>query len=216
MIATLKNYLKKIPFLFYLVKWIYLAIVAVVASFKWSALQKQPNIKLELGSGVKRGKNGWTTVDLRGADINYNLRGGLPLKDESVDAIYTSHMLEHIPYKGLMILLKECHRVLKKGGSLSVCVPNAKLYIQAYLEGREFEDRSKMYQEALPETGSLLDQVNYIAYMDDGHTYLFDEENLVNTLKKGGFNNVQLRKFDADLDSTKYDYVSIYAIAAKE
>ena len=41
-----------------------------LAKKKWKELSKQKEIKLNLGSGAKKGKNGWTTVDINGADIN--------------------------------------------------------------------------------------------------------------------------------------------------
>ena len=71
------------------------------------------------------------------------------------------------------------------------------------------------YQPAVVDTGSLIDQINYIAYMDQEHKYLFDEENLINTLKKVPFKKVELRNFDENLDSKVRDSESIYAIAIK-
>ncbi|HEY8359215.1 MAG TPA: hypothetical protein VIL30_17335, partial [Ramlibacter sp.] len=71
------------------------------------------------------------------------------------------------------------------------------------------------YQPARVDTGSFLDQVNYVAYMGGEHAYLFDEENLVNTLKTAGFTTASLRHFDAALDLADRDFESIYAIATK-
>jgi predicted SAM-dependent methyltransferase len=170
---------------------------------------------LELGSGAKEGFNGWTTIDLTGADISHDLRYGIPFPSGSVDRIYTSHMLEHIPYHDLLDFLNECYRVLKIGGELSVCVPDAGRYIKAYAEGRLFMDSREKYQPAVTDTGSLLDQVNYIAYMNQLHKYMFDEENLLNTLKKSPFSCVKLRKFDPSLDRECRDFESIYATAVK-
>ena len=102
---------------------------------KCKKLCKKNFIKLNLGSGPKKGINGFTTVDFDGADICWDLGEGIPLKDESVDFIYSSHMLEHIAFRELIIFLKECKRVLKKEGVFWVCVPNARLFIDAYLKG---------------------------------------------------------------------------------
>ncbi|NTU70146.1 methyltransferase domain-containing protein, partial [bacterium] len=113
-------------------------ILRLASSSKWSALKKQKYIYLELGSGPKKGLDGWTTIDVSGADISHDLRTGIPLPDESVDRIYTSHMFEHIPYKKLVLFINECYRVLKDGGELSVCVPNAGLYIRSYVSGLRF------------------------------------------------------------------------------
>jgi predicted SAM-dependent methyltransferase len=187
----------------------------LVSYTKWAALKKQNVIWLELGSGAKKGANGWTTIDMFGADIRHDLRNGIPLPSGSVERIYTSHMFEHIPYKSLIIFINECFRVLKKDGELSVCVPNAGYYIRAYINGEIFSTANEGYGPALVDTNSLIDQVNYIAYMDDLHKYMFDEENLINTLKKANFRNVCLREYDADIDLKSRDYESIYAVAVK-
>ena len=213
--SSVKSALKGIPYVFPFAKWLYMKQAQAFSRFKWSGLRHQDRIQLELGSGAKRGTNGWTTVDLYGADINWDLKKGLPLADACVDKIYTSHMFEHIPYKHLVAFVAECKRVLKDGGSLSVCVPNAGIYIRAYVDGKNFRDSSSYFQPAVVHTGSFMDQVNYIAYMDGGHAYMFDQENLVNTLKKGGFAKVSLRDFDPALDLQSRDFESIYAVAYK-
>lgn len=207
-----------------IMRWLGLAPLAMHARFKasqclgyakWRKARHMKTIWLELGSGAKKGQNGWITIDLSGADIAHDLRKGIPFPTDSVDRIYTSHMLEHIPFRDLLVFLNECYRVLKKDGELSVCVPDAGRYIRAYAERRYFRQLNGGYQPAITDTGSLLDQINYIAYMDQLHKYMFDEENLVNTIKKAPFASVELRSFDACLDLECRDYESIYAMAIK-
>ena len=211
----LREVIKKIPVLRTLAKSLRLFILKIKSFFQWKKLATQKVIKLELGSGAKKGANGFTTVDIYDADIHRDLRFGIPLKDETVSIIYTSHMLEHIPYAQLIPFLKECLRVLKTGGHISVCVPNARNYIQAYIEKRNFSHFDSFYQPAVVDTGSFLDQVNYMAYMAGAHCYMFDEENLVNTLRKAGFNFAALRSFDEFIDLRHHEFESIYAIATK-
>jgi predicted SAM-dependent methyltransferase len=182
---------------------------------KWKVLLKKEKIWLELGSGVKKGKMGWITVDDFGADICHDLTKGIPLPNESVDQIYTSHMLEHIPFKDLVIFINECFRVLKKNGSLSVCVPDASLYIKSYIDNKRFRPINQGAKSAIIDTGSFMDQVNYIAYMDQLHKYMFDSENLVKTLSMAPFTQVSLRDFDESVDLKLRNFESIYAIAIK-
>ncbi|MFM7641450.1 MAG: class I SAM-dependent methyltransferase [Cyanobium sp.] len=141
----------------------------------------------------------------------------MPFPDSTVTSIYASHVLEHIPVQGLTALLRECYRSLKPGGSISICVPNARLYIEAYLNGRCFLDRtsSKCWQQGWHETGSLIDQVNYIAFMGGHHKFMFDEENLPSLLRQAGFEGASLRSFDQELDLLGRDFESIYAIGFK-
>lgn len=199
----LKIPLQKIKFL----------ILSNFALIQWYQLSNKDLIKLELGSGAKKGEHGFITVDINGANITWDLKNGIPLQDNSVDLIYSSHLLEHIPFKELILFLKECRRVLKNNGVFSVCVPNAGNYLNAYFKGDTFE--IDYYPPAIIETGSKIDQINYIAYMDGHHRYLFDEENLINTLLTAGFKYAQLRNFDSNLDSKVRDCESIYALAKK-
>ena len=182
---------------------------------QWYRLSKRKLIKLELGSGIKKGTNGWVTVDMGGADIFWDLRKSIPLNDFTVDNIYSSHLLEHIPYKDLITFLKRCRRLLKEEGSFSVCVPSAGKYINAYIKGEVFIEKEKCWPNGIVDTGSKLDQLNYIAYMGGEHNYMFDEENLINTLRKAGFKKVKVRKFDPDIDIEGRDFESIYAVGYK-
>ena len=198
-----------------LAQFFYTLTFNIISLYKWRQLYKLQEIKLELGSGAKKSVTGYVSVDMYGADIYRDLRNGIPLRNNTVSSIYTSHMLEHIPYKQLIQFLEECKRVLKPGGTFSVCVPNARNYIQAYVEKQQFRKYETLYVPAISYTNSFIDQVNYISYMDGQHCYLFDEENLLNILKKVGFSNVCLRKFDGKIDMLERDFESIYALAIK-
>ena len=184
----------------------------ILSYFKWRGLLNKSQVFLEFGSGAKKGINGWVTVDLRGADISYDLSKGVPLPDNSVDVIYSSHMFEHIPYADLIVFIDECYRVLKDKGELSVCVPNAKLYIESYIKGESCIHYESAYKPAMVDTDSMRDQVNYIAYMGGHHHYMFDEINLLHTLKKSSFASVTLRSFDEKIDLKSRDFESIYAL----
>jgi predicted SAM-dependent methyltransferase len=215
-ILKIKAAVKKIPFAINIKSGLLTSVLLITSFYKWRRLYQLGEIKLELGSGAKKGTNGYVTVDVVGADIYRDLRDGIPLRDNTVSAIYTSHLLEHIPFQQLIVFLKECHRVLKPNGVLSICVPNARNYIQAYTEGRQFHNDVASYaKEGLVSTGSFLDQVNYIAYMGGQHCYLFDEENLLNTLKLAGFDTSCLRLFDSEIDNIERDFESIYALGIK-
>lgn len=87
---------------------------------------KQNTVILNLGSGylpVKHATN-VDVVDYEGVDIVENLLS-FPWRWEtgSVDGIYMSHFLEHV-FEHEKVL-KECHRILKKGGFLDIVVPHS-------------------------------------------------------------------------------------------
>ena len=179
-------------------------------------IKERKTIYLEIGAGNKKGENGWITLDLTAkCDLYWDLTNGIPFPDESVSKIYSSHVFEHFTFKEGQKLLDECLRVLVKDGIFSICVPNAKIYIKAYLNSACLcENRFFGYKPAYNNT-SRIDYVNYTAYMDGHHKYMFDEQNLIVILENKSFRNVRLRNFDPSLDLKERDFESIYAEAQK-
>jgi len=220
---SLKKLLKKSSFIvkaIRLLRYIFLFLRLKFAQFgskrKWRYLLQNDEIKLNLGSGQQKGRDGWVNVDQNKSDINWDLRKGIPLPDSCVDKIYSSHLLEHIPFQELKLFLNECRRVLKENGDMKVAVPNAGLYIDAYNKNFNFRSKESTKDHFHNiDTGSRLDQINFIAYMGDEHKYMFDEENLINTLTSSGFSQAHLREFDISIDSKDRDFESVYAVAYK-
>jgi len=179
-------------------------------------MNKKEIINLEIGAGDKKGENGWLTLDItKKCDIKWNLRKGIPFPNESIHKIYSSHIFEHFSFKEGQKLLDECLRVLVPGGVFSICVPNAKIYMEAYVKGECLEKSKFFIHKPAYNDTSRIDYVNYMAYMDGEHKYMFDEENLVAILQKKGFMNVHLRNYDPNLDRQERDFESIYAEARK-
>jgi SAM-dependent methyltransferase len=87
--------------------------------------KNRERVVLELGSGPAKQISEAITVDMMdmdGVDIVCNLDAGFPfLEDNSIDAIYSFHFLEHV--KDVNLLMKEIYRVLKKGGKNIGAVP---------------------------------------------------------------------------------------------
>lgn len=82
-------------------------------------------LRLNLGSGERR-LPGYVNVDcvpLAGVDILADLNEPFAeLPDNSVDAVYARHTLEHIDR--LTDLLAEIHRVTRPGGQIEIIVPH--------------------------------------------------------------------------------------------
>lgn len=173
-------------------------------------------IRLDLGAGTNR-LQGWTSIDNNGwCDLELDVTEPLPFPDDSVASLYSSHLLEHFLYpEPMMSLLAECRRILRPGGTISVAVPDAAIYLAAYASPERF-DRGKY---CLPITGltyrTRIDYVNYMAYMAGTHRHLFDRENLPIVLVEAGFREVRLREFDPAVDLEGRRYESIYARGMK-
>jgi len=83
-------------------------------------------IKINLGSGVDY-REGWINVDSSDdvkCEIKHDIRlSPLPFKDNEADYIYCGNVLEHLTFDELIKVMKELHRIIKKGGILHISVP---------------------------------------------------------------------------------------------
>jgi len=91
--------------------------------------------KLHIGCGSNI-LPGYTNIDKynKNADV---LADGIKLdyKDNSIDEIFTSHMIEHVVLKDFISMLKEWYRILKDNGHLTIRCPNHEVYIRNWLNG---------------------------------------------------------------------------------
>lgn len=102
--------------------------------------------------------------------------------DEAFDAVYASHVLEHLAPRGpLEAGLREWHRVLRRGGRLYVSVPDLDVLAQLYAD-RERLDPNERFQVMLMMFGGHADA-------HDRHEIGFNEESLAYFLRSAGFVN---------------------------
>lgn len=64
--------------------------------------------------------------------IVWDLRKGIPFSDGVFDAVYHSHLLEHLDRDSAPSFLTECRRVLKSGGIIRIVVPDLRFLINRY------------------------------------------------------------------------------------
>ena len=67
----------------------------------------------------------------------HNLTKPLPLPDDTFDATYSSHVLEHFSRDQGKKFVEEQFRVLKKGGVCRVVVPDLEMLCRSYLDKLE-------------------------------------------------------------------------------
>lgn len=168
--------------------------------------------RLEIGSGPRK-RSDWLTLDYCfGADVIWNLNKKLPFPDGCFDTVYSSHVLEHFKPQQLKFLLMELHRVLKVNGTMLICVPDASLYIDAYINK---DSKGLMRYQPAVVSKCRMDFLNYIFYMDGHHHMMFDFENLKYQVEQSGFKNYRRREFEENLDSEERRYESLYVICEK-
>lgn len=93
-------------------------------------------VKIQLGPGQRNYIDDWINVDANmftgKCDIWADLRNKLPFADGCADAVYSHHVLEHLP--DIKFHLADVYRVLKPGGVYRVGGPNGDSAIKKFME----------------------------------------------------------------------------------
>lgn len=157
----------------------------------------------------------------------WDCRKSLPFRDYSVDFIYTSHFIEHLPRYQAAKLFAECKRILRPSGVLRICVPNVRLLAEKYVQGdRDFFltlDNSDINPGRLKDQADLLVQhfYGYDLWSEPtlvqklqrlfirGHLWMYDYESLSNLLYTAGFSTVE-RCAPAQGKVPDIDYLDIH------
>jgi predicted SAM-dependent methyltransferase len=85
---------------------------------------------------------GWDNLDIEEGDgiILHDLRTGLPYPDNSVQQIFSEHVIEHFTKAEGQSLLEECYRALAPGGQMRVGWPDLTKLLRAYIfRGRKYK-----------------------------------------------------------------------------
>lgn len=99
-------------------------------------------------------------------------------KEESVDLIYASHCLEHFSHRQLHEVLTEWFRVLKKGGTLRLSVPDFDLLLDVYKDSG-----NDVYSIIYALMGNQDYKYNF-------HMIIFNKASLSSSLKEAGFSKI--------------------------
>lgn len=125
----------------------------------------------------------------------------LQFENNSVDAVYMSHVLEHLdPDVGKKVLV-ECLRILKPGKYIRILVPDLKVLSVNYLKESEKKSHSAAnnYLASLhiftPTGSSWLHKIYFFLNNTDSHKWMYDRISLTDILKISGFKNISKRSY---------------------
>jgi len=101
-------------------------------------------MRLEIGPGPERLGKDWTTVSAIPAPaVDYLCEWGidpLPFEDESIDEIYTCHVIEHVGWMHVEAALLEAWRVLRPGAPIEIHTINLGALMHDWEAGKWRED----------------------------------------------------------------------------
>lgn len=126
-------------------------------------------MKIIVGSGGHQAP-GWESTEIDKIDI----RGPLPFGDNELEAIFASHVVEHVSSPDAMRFFIQSYRVLRPGGYLRLSIP----VIGAHLTREHIFDLATNH----------------------GHLCTYNRELVITLLYAAGFAGVNEVAFEPDLD----------------
>jgi predicted SAM-dependent methyltransferase len=138
-------------------------------------------MKLNLGCGSQL-LEGYLNCDLYNplAELKCDAKK-LPFDDNSIEEIYSFHLIEHFDFHEAFVVLKEWYRVLQEGGKLYIETPDLLGTCKRFINS-EYNDQVNLYGQlfAIPWVPGEI------------HKFLYTETQLIWTLETCGFKNLKV------------------------
>lgn len=170
--------------------------------------------KLHIGGKEKHPE--WEIFDAIPSDLVDHIGNANDLsrfEDNTFDALYSSHVLEHFSYQGeLSQVLTEWNRVLKPTGTIYASVPNLDVLCELFLNKDELSPQDRFLVMRMMFGGQI------DAY--DFHKVGYNTEILASYLSQAGFENIRLMQdFGLFQDTSNMEFagkrISLNLIAKK-
>jgi len=112
---------------------------------------------------------------------------GLPVKDETVEVLYSSHMLEHLDRNEADKFLKEAYRILLPGGIIRISVPDIKKQVEQYNKSSDADAFVEWTHLCMPRPRSPAQRLRLLLVGTRHHQWMYDGKSLSRLLEKHGF-----------------------------
>jgi predicted SAM-dependent methyltransferase len=163
-------------------------------------LKAHPMKKLQLGTSNNI-LEGWLNTDIylnHDSVVYLDATKRFPFDDNTFDYIMSEHMIEHVEYHAAQVMLKECFRVVKRGGRARFATPDLRVLLA--LHCTEKTDAQTNYIDwavarFMPEVLECKEVfvINNF-FRAWGHCFLYDQETLYHALYTAGFRDIKFYK----------------------
>ncbi len=159
--------------------------------------------KLQIGA-QSNSIEGWLNVDIEPKEdhvVYMDATQKFPFPDQSMDYIFSEHMIEHISYEDAHFMLKECFRVLKPGGKIRIATPNLERLCEVVLNPNNPVNKTYIQHYSdrfqLPENPTFV--LNKLFYSFH-HKFLHTESTLKSLLENSGFQDFSMKEVNESND----------------
>lgn len=173
-----------------------------IAPEGWINFDASPTLRIQrtpvIGKLLRKRLN-----TLFAANVQYgDIIKGLPVADDSCDALFCSHTLEHLSLNDFRRAIKNSYKILKEGGLFRIVMPDLESYARNYLTELDkgnagasfiFFDNSRL---GVIERKRGIKGTISSAFGNSSHLWLWDEPSLRKELLDAGFKDIRRCAFD--------------------
>lgn len=128
---------------------------------------------------------------------------GLPIREESCDGVYCSHVLEHLSLEGFRSALKNTIHILKPGGIFRLVMPDLEDSVQKYIRNPAPDAAISFMIECCTGREKSLHSMKDVLIEILGsnhHLWLWDYKSLREELRQAGFIGIRRAKSNDSRD----------------
>jgi len=111
----------------------------------------------------------------------------IPASTDSIDVLYTSHMLEHLDRGEASSFLQEANRVLRSKGIIRIAVPDIKPKINEYIKSNDADGFIESTHMCVARPRTLAQRLRMLFVGTRHHQWMYDGDSLSRLLIKSGF-----------------------------
>jgi predicted SAM-dependent methyltransferase len=161
--------------------------------------------KLQIGAGPNN-LPGWLNTDIapQQGQAFLDAMKPFPIPDNSLNYVYAEQVIEHLPFEGGMVMLRESYRALAPGGKLRIATPDL-WQLVALFDQDETEAERRFMTAQLKAVGLSVNEaerpqfIMNMFFHEWGHQFLYDRQTLKSALESVGFRDVRfLRHRESD------------------
>lgn len=125
-------------------------------------------------------------------DVQYSKATHLPMMENTVSIIYSSHMMEHLDRQDAFTFLNEALRVLVVGGIIRLCLPDIQKLCKSYLIHGDADLFVEQTLLSTPVQKSIYQKFKFFIVGHRHHIWMYDAKSLTSLLVKVGFRDVRI------------------------
>lgn len=157
------------------------------------AAEPVPKLQIGCGSNILPG---WLNSDYapRRKDVlRIDATKRFPFADGQFQYVFSEHMIEHIEYPKGVGMLKECHRILRRGGRIRIATPDLKFLLNLHLDEKNEVNQNyiKWSHERFVKDGPIASAMVINNFFRDwGHQFIYDQIVLSDAMREAGFEDI--------------------------